>query len=120
MPFASGTLVYVVNWNLEVHVTRRGGTVVVTPCGEVDLLTVSQLEDALRTATRVPRTPVIVDLTRTDFLACCGVGALAVVRTTLAATGRTLVVTGAQGQVRRLLQLCGEPAVDAVPVARAS
>ena len=40
------------------HVTRRDGTVVVTPRGEVDLLTVSQLEDALRTATRVPWRPV--------------------------------------------------------------
>ena len=51
-PFASGTLAGVANWNLEVYVTRRDGTVVVTPRGEVDLLTVSQLEDALRTATR--------------------------------------------------------------------
>ena len=110
----------VVNWNLDVRVTRRGGTVVVTPRGEVDLLTVSQLEDALRTASRMPRRPVVVDLTGTEFLACCGIGALAVVRTTLAATGRTLVVTGAQGQVRRLLQLCGEPTVDALPVGRAS
>src|SRR5512132_51176 len=55
MPFASGTLVYVANRNLEVQVTRRDGTVVVTPRGEVDLLTVSHLEDALRTATRVRR-----------------------------------------------------------------
>ena len=108
------------NWNLDVHVTRRDGTVVVTPRGEVDLLTVSQLEDALRTATRVPWRPVVVNLTETEFLACCGIGALAGVRTTLAATGRTMVVTGAQGQVRRLLQICGEPPVDAVPVGRAS
>ncbi len=63
---------------------------------------------------------VVVDLTKTEFLACCGIGALAVVRTTLAASGRTLVVTGARGQVRRLLELCGEPPGDAVPVARAS
>jgi anti-anti-sigma factor len=71
------------NWNLEVPVTRRAGTVVVTPPGEVDLLTMSQLEDALRTPTRVPRRPVVVDLTETGFLACCGIGALASVRTTL-------------------------------------
>jgi hypothetical protein len=39
------------DWNLEVHLTWRDGAVVVTPHGEIDLLTVSQLEDALRRAT---------------------------------------------------------------------
>jgi anti-sigma B factor antagonist len=115
-----GTLTGMANWNLEVHLTWRGGAVVVTPRGEIDLLTVSQLEDALRRATWVRPKTVVVDLTETEFLACCGIGALAVVRTTLAASGRTLVVTGAHGQVRRLLELCGEPPGDAVPMDRAS
>jgi len=115
-----GTLAGMANGNLDVHVTWRRGAVVITPHGEIDLLTVSRLEDALRTATGVRRKPVVVDLTETEFLACCGVGALAGLRTTLAATGRTLVVTGARGQVRRLLELCGEPPVDAVPMGRAS
>ena len=108
------------DWNLEVHLTWRDGAVVVTPRGEIDLLTVSQLEDALRRATWVRPKTVVVDLTETEFLACCGIGALAVVRTSLTASGRTLVVTGARGQVRRLLELCGEPPGDVVPVARAS
>jgi hypothetical protein len=63
------------------------------------------LEAALRTATQEPRAPVVVDMSDTDFLACCGISVLDTTRATLADAGLPLVVTGARGSVRRLLNV---------------
>jgi anti-anti-sigma factor len=90
---------------LDVQVARREGQVVVTPRGEVDLSTAPLLEAALRNATREPRAPVVVDMSDTDFLACCGLSVLDTTRATLAGAGLPLVVTGVRGSVRRLLHM---------------
>ena len=87
------------------QVARREGEVVVILHGEVDLSTAPTLEAALRTATREPRAPVVVDMSDTDFLACCGISVLDTTRATLADAGFPLVVTGARGSVRRLLNM---------------
>lgn len=81
--------------NLEVSVEHRVGALAVLPRGEVDLATAPVFEEAMQQAVRVPRVPVVVDLSGLDFLACRGLGLLATARHALWAAGRALTVTGA-------------------------
>jgi anti-anti-sigma factor len=91
---------------LEVQVERCKGAVVLIPHGEVDLSTAPVLEDALRQVIHVSRAPVVVDLSDLGFLGCRGFGVLAAARAELSAAGLPLVMTGAQGPVQRVLQVC--------------
>ncbi len=85
----------------------RDGHVLLRPRGEVDLLTVHLLDDALHLALDRARALVVLDLTETTYLGCCAVRPLMVARGALETTGRRLVLTGADRLVRRLLLLAG-------------
>ncbi len=94
------------DWGLEVRVERRDGLVVITPIGEVDLLTVPVLADALADAVVEDGASVVLDLSGTDFLACCAVKVVEAAQAALGASGGSLTVTGARGPVRTLLGHC--------------
>jgi anti-anti-sigma factor len=94
------------NGSLEVRVERRDGLVVLSPIGEVDLLTVPVLADALADEVDGEGVSVVLDLSCTDFLACCAVKVLAAAQAALSASGGSLELTGATAPVRRLLAHC--------------
>jgi anti-anti-sigma factor len=98
------------NGSLEVRVEHRDGLVVITPVGEVDLLTVPVLTDALADAVAdavaEKGTSVVLDLSCTDFFACCAVKVVAAAQAALDASGGSLALTGARGPVRWLLAHC--------------
>ena len=94
------------NGCLEVRVERSDGVVVITPVGEVDLLTVPVLTDALAGAVVKKGVSVVLDLSCTDFFACCAVKVVAAAQAALSASGGSLELTGARGSVRRLLAHC--------------
>jgi anti-sigma B factor antagonist len=91
---------------LEVRTERRAGAVVITPVGEIDLLTMPVLADALADAVVEKGPSVVLDLSRTDFLACCAVKVVAAALAALTASGGSLTLTGARGSVRLLLTRC--------------
>jgi len=86
-----------------VYADNRGDHILIWARGTVDLLTVRLLDDALHEALRENHASVLLDLAETTYLACCAVRPLAKARRTLEATGRRLVLTGAEGPVLRLL-----------------
>ncbi len=79
--------------------------VLLRPCGEVDLLTVRLLDDALHVVLDRARASVVLDLAETTYLGCCAVRPLISARRALETTGRRFVLTGAGPLVRRLLLL---------------
>jgi anti-anti-sigma factor len=89
---------------LQVEVDHRGHEVVVHTCGEVDAYTLPVWRQALREATAhvtVPG-PVIVDITRLEFIACCALVALALDADVCRARGINLVVISRAPIVRRI------------------
>lgn len=94
------------NGCLEVRVERRDGLVVLSPVGEVDLLTVPVLADALADAVVEDGVSVVLDLSCTDFLAGCAVKVLQAAQAALSASGGSLELRGARTPVRRLLAHC--------------
>jgi anti-anti-sigma factor len=93
---------------LEVSRSGDGGQVVVEVAGEVDVLTAGRLREALGDAVRVAGAgPVIVDLSRLDFLDSTGVQALIDGYHTAMVAGGTLTVRGAHGIPARVLRVVG-------------
>ncbi len=78
-------------------------TVVVTPTGVADPLTVPILRQALAQATGTGRSHVVVDLDRLSFLDASTLGALVVARRRISAAGGRLQVKCHSRHGRRLL-----------------
>jgi len=75
--------------------------------GELDLETVSQLNVVLDRIAQTNTRELILDLSELSYLGSVGVGIIIRISDTLAETGRQLVLTGAQGPVKVVLQLLG-------------
>lgn len=93
---------------MDVHTVdaeHRDDHVLLRPRGEVDLLTVRLLNDALRVVLDRPGASVVLDLSETGYVGCCAVRPLMIARRALETTGRRFVLTGAGRLVRQLLLL---------------
>jgi anti-anti-sigma factor len=88
---------------LTVNAEHRDDHVLLRPRGEIDLLTVRLLDDALHVVLDRARASVVLDLAETTYLGCCAVRPLIIARRALETTGRRFVLTGAGRLVRRLL-----------------
>jgi anti-sigma B factor antagonist len=76
--------------------------------GELDLATVNELTAVLKESLAQPTCRrVLVDLTEVTFLDSVTIGALVLAYNKAANTGNALSVTGATGQVHRILELAG-------------
>ncbi|WP_141202984.1 STAS domain-containing protein [Streptomyces griseorubiginosus] len=83
------------------------GTTVVTPYGEIDLVTAIPLTSLLDSLTCGPDPDLVVDLTEVTFIDCAGLAALCRVRNrVLARHGRLRLVNG-DGDFLRLLRAAG-------------
>jgi anti-anti-sigma factor len=88
---------------LEIQVQDLRGCVIARPVGEVDLSNASTLEGRLRTL--IERSNMVVDLSQTTFLDSTGLSAVIVAYRCGQALGHSLRLSGAQGQVRRVLEI---------------
>jgi len=91
---------------LAVSFERRGDVVVARLAGNLDIYTVSALNDHLATVDWT-RTPLVLDLTRIDLLGSSGLGALIVLRNRAAADGRWVGLVSGDGQLRDVLGIAG-------------
>jgi anti-anti-sigma factor len=93
---------------LEVTVSAGDAQVVVEAAGDIDMLTVQRLREALQSAVRIAGTgSVVVDLGRVPFMDSSGVQALVDGYHTAMLAGGTLTVRGAHGSPARVLHLVG-------------
>ena len=69
-------------------------------CGTVDLATLDVLTEALCLVESQVEGAAVVDLTKTEFLACCAIRPLASLRAKLEVTQRHLVLAGARDDRR--------------------
>ncbi len=92
---------------LTVDVTSNGARCIVAPRGEIDAASCPILRSALARAFDGDHATVVVDLAGVTFMDSSGVGTLAQAHTTLAGTGRQLVLRGAAGIVERVLTISG-------------
>ena len=82
--------------------TWVGEVAVVAAAGVVDMLTVPQLEDALRTVTAQKPEALIVDLTEVEFLASAGMGVLVAAHDAAKADTRFCLVADGPATSRHL------------------
>lgn len=95
--------------------TVRDGVVLVTVSGEVDMLTVSSLRQALAPLAANPAVRVLVcDLSRVSFFGCSGVTALLDTRADMVERGASLRVVAQAHAVLRPLTVTG--LLDVLPV----
>lgn len=93
----------------QLTISQRQDTkgAVIEAVGEVDLTTAPQLKEALMAAVNGPeKSPVIVDLSKVDFIDSAGLALLVEARKKLAPEGRTLnVLLTPSRQPERVLKL---------------
>jgi len=94
--------------DLVVHNSVVGRRCVLRMDGEIDVLTVQQLRDAVDEALDVGALELWLDFTPTDFMDSTGLHALLEAHTRIGALNRSLIVICPQGTpVHRLLELSG-------------
>lgn len=91
---------------LDIDVTTKGMTTVVSPHGEIDYGNVDVLRAALADVSRADSDEVVVDLSHVTFIDSTALSALVGAKQRLAA-GRSFSVRGPQPRVARVLQLAG-------------
>jgi anti-anti-sigma factor len=90
---------------LRVEVTGDRNCRVVLPHGDLDVLTIARLRDALHECTAMGTRLVVVDLAAVGFLAVCGLTALLEAHRTCEATGARLRLRHVRPFIRRILRL---------------
>ena len=91
---------------LDIDVTTKGMTTVVSPHGEIDYGNVDVLRAALADVSRADSDEV-VDLSHVTFIDSTALSALVGAKQRLADAGRSFSVRGPQPRVARVLQLAG-------------
>lgn len=92
---------------LDIDVTTKGTTTVVSPHGEIDYGNVDVLRAALADVSRADSDEVVVDLSHVTFIDSTALRALVGAKQRLADAGRSFSVRGPQPRVARVLQLAG-------------
>ena len=93
---------------LTVRITRKGQICTLAVSGELDIATTHVLARRAAEALRLPTERLIIDLSGLQFIDVCGARGLADV-TRAAPPGYPVLVRGAAGPVRRILDLLALP-----------
>lgn len=103
---------------LSSRVTRRGSTVQVALCGELDLATAPALRSCLGPLVKADPAParLVLDLRDLDFVDASGISALLTIQRALAARGGELVLRSPSRLVRRVVKVLDLDAV--LPIER--
>ncbi len=88
---------------LEIQAQDLRGCVIARPVGEVDLSNAATLEGRL--CALIERGNMVVDLSQTTFLDSTALSAMIVAYRRGQVVGHTLRLSGADGQVRRVLEI---------------
>jgi anti-sigma B factor antagonist len=96
---------------LEVHLERRGATVVVAFAGDLDMATADAADEALTRALADGSTAVVVDLEGLQFMDSTGFYCLRDAKKRADGAGRRLAVLKGSGPPHRLLALTDADAV---------
>jgi anti-sigma B factor antagonist len=90
----------------ELSTREDGGHLIVTLCGELDVVDAASIAAALTAAAaRNPR--IIIDLAELEFIDCSGLRVLARAREQARRAGGDLLLAAPRRQVRRVLALTG-------------
>jgi len=90
-----------------ISVVDDHGEITVVLGGDVDIATVGEVRRALAEAIEAAHRRVVVDLHRVEYLDSSGIKALVRANIRARVTGKELRVRGADGAVRRILELTG-------------
>src|SRR5512145_3264321 len=88
---------------LHIQVQDLRGCVIARPKGELDLSSASALQGRL--CALIERGHLVVDLSQTTFVDSTAIGAMIVAYRRGQVLGHTLRLSGAQGQVRKVLEI---------------
>ena len=105
--------------SFDLRVVRTGRATRIAPCGELDIATTPELEQALADATADGVEEIVLDLRELTFMDSTGLRALAQANTRADASGVALSIVRGPRQIERVLEISGLgsllPLVDAPP-----
>ena len=105
--------------SFDLRVVRNGRSTRIAPCGELDIATTPELEQALADATADAATEIVLDLRELTFMDSSGLRALAEANTRAGESGVELSIWRGPRQIERVLEISGLgtllPLVDPPP-----
>ena len=93
--------------SLSVRIERQADLTTIYACGELDLASLSILDQALREAEKTDVTRIILDLRELEFIDSTGLGILVAAARRSDADSDRLRVSHVSGAVARLMRLTG-------------
>ncbi len=94
-------------FNVELSIGINGGHTVAAMCGELDLADAQAVSSLLVAAATACGPSIIVDLTRLEFIDCCGLRVLLRVLKFTRHNGGDIYLAGPQQRVRKVLKVTG-------------
>jgi len=105
--------------SFDLRVVQNGRSIHLSPCGELDIATTPELEQALADATAAAVAEIVLDLRELTFMDSTGLRALAQANSRAGETGIALSIIRGPRQIERVLEISGLgamlPLVDAPP-----
>jgi anti-anti-sigma factor len=105
--------------SFDLRVVRNGRSTRIAPCGELDIATTPELEQALADAAADEVTEIVLDLRELTFMDSSGLRTLAEANTRADESGVALSIWRGPRQIERVLEISGLgellPLVDAPP-----
>ncbi len=105
--------------SFDLRIVRNGRSTRIAPCGELDIATTPELEQALADATADAATEIVLDLRELTFMDSSGLRALAEANKRAGESGVKLSIWRGPRQIERVLEISGLgallPLVDPPP-----
>ncbi|MDQ3722110.1 MAG: STAS domain-containing protein [Actinomycetota bacterium] len=93
--------------SFDLRVVRNDRGMYIVPCGELDIATTPQLEQAVTKATSEAVSELVLDLRELTFMDSTGLRALAQARVKAEQAGTTLSIWRGPRQIERVLEISG-------------
>ena len=93
--------------SFDLRVVRSDGRMHIAPCGELDIATSPQLEQAVSEATTEAVPELVLDLRELTFMDSTGLRTLAQASTRAQQAGTTLSIWRGPRQIERVLEISG-------------
>jgi anti-anti-sigma factor len=105
--------------SFDLRAVRNGRSIRLSPCGELDIATTPELEQALADATADAVAEIVLDLRELTFMDSTGLRALAQANSRAGESGIALSIIRGPRQIERVLEISGLgamlPLVDPPP-----